>query len=232
MERKVEYLPKARIEASALGLLAEYGTKFGEVLIPPVPIDEILESHFGLDLAFDDLPAVTKEPKAMGATWFREREVKVDESLDPSVFPSKLGRFRFTVAHEVGHWELHRHLYLSGEGQAAMFEGKDELIVCRSDDHQPIEWQADTFAGYLLMPKSMVFAHWEALHGSRKPYVAIDEIDDIKARYGLGDDERPTVDIARQMATAFEVSAQAMQIRLIDLGLIRTQAPVPDLFST
>ncbi len=82
------------------------------------------------------------------------------------------------------------------------------------------------------MPKGMVFDQWESLNGTREPYVAVDEISDLKARWGLGDDERPTVDIARQMATVFEVSAQAMQIRLIGLGLIRTQVPVPDLFST
>ncbi len=232
MARQNHFVRKETIEAGTQVLLAEYGRKYGEILKPPIPVEEILEAHLGLDFAFDDLPVVLKEPEVLGATWFRDRKVKVDESLDPTVFPSKLGRYRFTVAHEVGHWELHRHLFLSAEGQAAMFEGKDNPIICRSDDNSSLEWQADSFAGYLLMPKGMVFDQWESLNGTREPYVAVDEISDLKARWGLGDDERPTVDIARQMATVFEVSAQAMQIRLIDLGLIRTKALVPDLFST
>ena len=60
---------------------------------------------------------------------------------------------------------------------------------------------------------------------------AIDEIEDLKARWGLADDDRPTVDVARQLAPVFEVSAQAMQIRLIELGLIRTKVPEPGLFT-
>ena len=201
------------------------------VIQPPVPVEEIIEAHLGLAFDIEDLPRLLNVRDVLGATWFRSREVKIDQSLDPTVFPSKLGRYRFTVAHEIGHWELHRHRYLSAEGQAAMFAGEDRPVVCRSNDKSPLEWQADCFAGYLLMPKEMVFAQWESIYGSREPYVAADEIADLKARWGLGDDERPTVEAARQMAPVFEVSAQAMQIRLVELGLILDRVPEPRLFS-
>ena len=52
----------------------------------------------------------------------------------------------------------------------------------------------------------------------------------LSAKWGLADDEQPTVDVAKDMARAFNVSGQAMQIRLIGLGLIRTEVPAPDLF--
>jgi len=54
---------------------------------------------------------------------------------------------------------------------------------------------------------------------------------DLSARWGLAEDKRPTVDIARALAREFRVSGQAMQIRLIGLGLIRTEKPAPDLFT-
>ncbi|MBK8164703.1 MAG: ImmA/IrrE family metallo-endopeptidase [bacterium] len=225
------FVHKKTIEAGALVLLAEYGRKYHVSVQPPIPVEEIIEAHLGLTFDIEDLPRLLNVRDVLGATWFRSREVKIDQSLDPTVFPSKLGRYRFTVAHEVGHWELHRQLYLSAEGQAAIFAGADRPVICRSNDKSPLEWQADSFAGYLLMPKSMVFAQWEAMHGSREPYIAVDEIAGLKVRWGLGEDERPTVEVARQMASAFQVSAQAMQIRLIDLGLIRTDVPEPGLFS-
>ncbi len=95
-----------------------------------------------------------------------------------------------------------------------------------------MEWQADTFSGFLLMPKDMVLTAWEAQYGSRDPYVAKDEIEDLSAKWGLAEDNRPTVDIARQLARRFNVSGQAMQIRLVGLGLIKTEDPGPGLFSS
>ncbi len=231
MARSHDFVPKEDIEAGTLVLLADYGRKYGVSVQPPVPVEEILEAHLGLTFDFADLPRLLNVPNVLGGTWIRSREVKIDQSLDPSVFPDKLGRYRFTVGHEIGHWELHRHRYLADQGQEVLFAGREEPIVCRSGSKDPREWQADSFAGNVLMPKDMVYAQWESVHGSRRPYIAADEIADLKARWGLGADERPTVEVARQMAPVFEVSAQAMQIRLIELGLIRTHVPVPGLFS-
>lgn len=231
MARIHNFVPKKSIEADTLALIADYERKYGRTVTPPVPVEEILEAHLGLAYDFDDLPKLVNDPEALGGLWFRSREVKFDQSLDPTVFPSKLGRYRFTVAHETGHWELHRDMFLSSEGQAAMFEGEESPVICRSNDKSQLEWQADCFAGNLLMPKGMVYAQWEAMRGSREPYIAIGEIADLKARWGLGEDERPTVDVARQMAPVFQVSAQAMQIRLTELGLIRARVPEPGLFS-
>ena len=231
MARIHTFVPRKTIEAGTLVLIADYERRYGLTVRPPIPVEEILEAHLGLTYDFDDLPKLVNEPDALGGLWFRSREVKFDQSLDPTVFPSKLGRYRFTVGHETGHWELHRDRYLSDEGQAAMFAGEENPVICRSNDRSQQEWQADCFAGYLLMPKDMVFGRWEDMHGDREPYIALDEIEDLKARWGLGEDERPTVEVARQLAPVFEVSAQAMQIRLIELGLIRTRTPEPGLFS-
>jgi len=42
-------------------------------------------------------------------------------------------------------------------------------IVCRGGSKERIEWQADRFAGHLLVPKEMVFAAWRQAHGSPAP---------------------------------------------------------------
>jgi len=230
---KVKYLPREQIEAASLSVLAEYGRRFGTVERPPIPVEEIIECLLGLELGFDNLPRLLGMPDVLGATWVDDRRVLIDESLDPTLPTAIEGRYRFTVAHEVGHWQLHRHLFQSNPAQTPLFNALPEpSIVCRTGSRKdPMEWQADTFAGYLLMPKEMVFQAWEVRHGSLEPYVAIDEIADLSARWGLAEDRTPTVEVARELARDFGASGQAMQIRLVGLGLIKTEAPNSDLFS-
>ena len=93
-----------------------------------------------------------------------------------------------------------------------------------------MEWQADCFTGFFLMPKEMVQTAWKSRVGNLEPYVAAEEIADLSARWGLAEDERPTVEIARELAREFKVSGQAMQIRLVGLGLIQVKVPAPGLF--
>src|SRR3712207_7120539 len=65
-----------------------------------------------------------------------------------TLFRSVTGRFRFTIGHEVGHWELHRrHLQLQ-RSQDDLFQKRPEpSIVCRtSQQKERIELQADVFA--------------------------------------------------------------------------------------
>lgn len=169
----------------------------------------------------------------LGATWIQDKVVLVDQSLDPTDNPRKEGRYRFTLAHELGHWELHRHGFLAEAAQPSLFGDKPApSIVCRTSSRkEPMEWQADMFAGYLLMPKDMVLAAWKARFGNFEPYIAEKEIEGLSAKWGLADDSQPTVDVARAMAKDFKVSGQATQIRLIGLGLIKTEEPGLDLFT-
>lgn len=229
---KVKFLKLNKIENAALCLLDAYGRKYGAVVEPPVPVEEILCAHLGLTLEFDDLPTRLGMPDALGATWIAEKLVVVDQSLDPVENPRKEGRYRFTLGHEIGHWELHRHGFLADAAQPLLFGNKPEpSIVCRSGSRkEPMEWQADMFSGLLLMPKDMVLAAWRQRFGNLDPYVAKNEMANLSAKWGLSDDEQPTVEVAKTMARAFKVSGQAMQIRLIGLGLIVTEEPAPAMF--
>jgi len=230
---KVPFLKESRIEDETLCVLAEYARKYGTVTAPPVPVEEILEVLLGLDIDFDDLEQMLGMDGVLGATWFEDKRVVVDTSLDPTVDSSKEGRYRFTVAHEIGHWQFHRHLFVRNPAQGSLFGGDNQpSIVCRAKSRkEPAEWQADRFSGFLLMPKEMVLRTWEARYGGLEPYVAAEEIADLSAKWGLAEDERPTVAVAREFAREFHVSGQAMQIRLIGLGLITPETQEPDLFS-
>lgn len=206
---KVEYLLADEIETAAIATLNSYGRRFGEVWTPPVPVEEILECDLDLDFGLEDL----KEDfgaDTLGALWAGERRVRVDVSLDPTLFPEKEGRYRFTVGHEICHWQLHRHRFLAEVDQGSLFDASSEpSVVCRTGSGKPpIEWQADAFSARLLMPAEMLTRIWAEAKGGHVS----------ASRTARRQD--PTGVMVARMARVFEVSAQAMRIRLIELGLI------------
>ncbi|MEN6386029.1 MAG: ImmA/IrrE family metallo-endopeptidase [Phycisphaerales bacterium] len=226
---EVKYIHDGQLETAAFKLLVEYGVKYGEIRKPPIPVEEIIESYLQLDYGFDDLSKLLNTQDVLGATWVKLKKICIDQSLDPSVDSGVLGRYRFTAAHEIGHWQLHRAQLL--EDDQNLFETiQKPAIVCRKVfAKQPIEIQADRFASFLLMPKHIVQNEWQLRYGSLEPYNAVAEISDINARFGQTD-RQPTTQVAKQLAKVFNVSGQAMQIRLVNLGLILTKRPEMKLF--
>ena len=104
-----------------------------------------------------------------------------------------LHRQRFTIAHEIGHERLHReaaHLFVD----AAPVFFRDEQSAAGVDAQ---EREANAFAAELLMPETVL----RDLVG-RRP---IDVFDDAAVR---------------RLASQFEVSPQALTIRLSRLGLV------------
>jgi hypothetical protein len=106
--------------------LAEYALARGVAISPPIPIEDIVEKHLKLGIEFDDthkLFGVPRDPERdadiLGAMFFDEARIVIDESLDPEERPGIEGRYRFTLAHEGGgHWRLHRHLFAKDPAQA------------------------------------------------------------------------------------------------------------------
>ena len=229
---KVPFLTRSEIESKALRLIYEYGQKLETITGPPIPVAEIIDCHFDISLKHDDLNRGKQGKTVLGSLNIEKNSLVVEESLDPYVFPHKEGRYRFTLAHEAGHWILHRPQLIAERKQQSLFGGTTvELIVCRTTSKkEPIEWQADNFAAYLLMPKEMVFQAWQDHCGDLKPYVAEGEIANLSARFCLGENETPTVSIAKEIAGIFKVSGQSMQIRLAELGLVRMKEGERELF--
>jgi Zn-dependent peptidase ImmA (M78 family) len=259
MTKFIPYLAEEAIERDAAALLAEYAQARRLVIVPPVPIEDIVEKYLKLGIEFDDthklfgVPRSGRDADILGAIFFDHRRIVIDESLDPEENPAKEGRYRFTLAHEGGgHWRLHRHLFTNDPAQSALF-GEPTLpsFVCHSSEaRKREEWQADFYASCLLMPRKLVFAAWDAMFPDRKqrvlqpqtpinhPYI---EIPRINYRIGDLDCSEPDNDaldrIARPLAETFLVSPIAMRIRLEKLGLLLREVPhqrflptVDDLF--
>ncbi len=104
-------------------------------------------------------------------------------------------RQRFTIAHEIGHQALNHH------GEVFV----DQAILNKRDRRSsiavdPQEIEANNFAAALLMPRDFV-------------------VQELKSRL----DKAPKIqrsNLLDEMASRFKVSPQAMEFRLVNLGLI------------
>lgn len=103
-------------------------------------------------------------------------------------------RIRYTIAHELGHFDLHR-------GKSDLFVDKQLIYRSLQSGDTPeklqMEQEANMFASALLMPSNLLRKHVE------------------RANLDLASD-----DAIKQLAEKFDVSTTAMAIRISGLGLI------------
>lgn len=254
MGLKVAYVSDEAIEKDAQALLADYARERGMPIEPPIPIDDIIEKHLKIGIEFDDthrlfgLPrsGIGFDPDILGAIFFDQKRIVIDESLDPDANPVKEGRYRYTTAHEVGHWRLHRELFGKDPAQTSLLEpNAAPSVICRtSQAKERIEFQADLYASCVLMPRKLVFAAWDEAFPDRKqrvlqPSEPIDHTFVEIARFESGiagaafaeSDDQALDSFAKPFAEKFLVSPIAMRIRLERLGLLHRTVPLQRLLT-
>ncbi len=60
----VPYLAEKAIERDAAALLAEFAQARGVVIMPPIPIEDIVEKHLKLGIEFDDTHRLFGVPRS------------------------------------------------------------------------------------------------------------------------------------------------------------------------
>jgi hypothetical protein len=114
MTLRVPYIADDAIERDAAALLAQYAYAKGVEIRAAIPIGghrrEASQAWHRVR-RHHRLFGVPRDPECdadiLGAIFFDERRIVIDESLDPEERPHMEGRYRFT--HEGGgHWRLHR----------------------------------------------------------------------------------------------------------------------------
>jgi Zn-dependent peptidase ImmA (M78 family) len=182
---------------------------------------------------------IREQPDIFGAIWVDEEIILIDQTLDPKKSPTMLGRYRFSVGHEIGHWRLHRSYVVKNPDQGTLLDAASvPTVICRSSQaKEPVEWQADFFASCLLMPRRRVREEWEQRLGRSRPLHLADLRPNaqvmMRAQYAIyehGRHEVAAVDdalfenVAEPIARRFGVSPVAMRIRLEKLGLFLRKA--------
>lgn len=111
----------------------------------PVPIEEIMEINFKIDII--PIPGLQQVLEIDGFTSSNLKEISVDEWM----YKNRVNRYRFTLAHEIGHVILHKNIY--DKYRFSSIDGYIKFIEELSEESlRWIEWQAYAFAGLVLVP--------------------------------------------------------------------------------
>lgn len=164
-----------RAEQAALELVERF-----DINEAPVPVEEIATA-LGADVQIEPLEG------GLSGVLYRDGDRTV---LGVNGWHAEV-RQRFTIAHELGHLQLHQDaLFVDG------LLHRDTMSSRAVNTH---EIEANAFAAELLMPRHLLLA----------------ELHDRMPKSGVADPSRLT----KQLAVTFDVSEQAMEIRLANLGL-------------
>lgn len=208
MSKRVPYLEKTVIEEAALALLHQFG-----YAQPPIPYERIIERDLELILDIDNLKDRLGFDDVLGATYINDRKVVIDSKVENDP------RFPFTCAHEIGHWVLHRQFFEDDPKQQLLFEIRRPSVVCRkSQEKEPIEWQADYFAANLLMPRKLFCEYFQIL--CQKYSLSTN-----KSTWQIRDPAR-FYSVVREIAEFFGTSKESVKVRIEELQMI-TEHSVP-----
>ena len=204
----IPYLKYDEMEGVAQNLLFEYKQERGQLTLP-IPIEDIIENHLKLSLEIENLRDESGCSDILGGIYFSERRIVIDSSLEKEV-----GRFNFTAAHEVAHWELHRKLFMPNPNQTYLFDANSSAdIICRDFSKKREELQADFTAACILMPRKILAQTVREYYGQEaylfKPGTRFSQYNDCLNH------------VAKNFNKTFGVSIQAMKIRLEQTQLVR-----------
>lgn len=133
----------------------------------PIPVDDIVDSQFGLQvLEVDDMtgapgcPPLDQGQSLSGLLLVEDKQIWCN-AHEASQWP---GRKRFTIAHELGHWVLHK------PGQQSLFCRRAVVVTDEAEREReraarpPLpenETEANAFAAALCMPASLIRHHYQ-----------------------------------------------------------------------
>ena len=120
----------------------------------PLPIEEIIEFKLGINVV--PLAGLQARIGTVGFLTSDLREIDVDLEVTER-FPA---RFRWTLAHEVGHLLLHSHVYAGYQFRTAD-EWKQWTRSIPDRIYRRFEAQANTIAAQILMPARALTDHFE-----------------------------------------------------------------------
>lgn len=227
-------LNRQNIEEIATGILEE---RMPTVLNSPcaVNIKCLAEEKYGLDiqhyfLTYDSsilgLIAFAHENITVMDNTFHKIITEIDEGtviIERTLMGrSNFCRYRFTLAHKVSHWLIHRPFHSPTNKQYECRTANQSYIACRSadienkkhinrDDTDWQEWQADSLAAALLMPRN-TFTD-ACMKISSELGIRFSQLQSAKIEKCVA------YTFVKKLAELFQVSATAVSIRLKNLGI-------------
>lgn len=142
----MRFIPEARIEARAADMWRRHG------LTPGFDVERLLDE---LDLGLVWEQVADETASMVLGQLVPDQQLVVLNERHIGQLEEKGGRLRrYTIGHEIGHWELHSDDARSGT--LSLLDG--DRIWCRTGSPDPAERQAEMFSAALLMPRDELLA--------------------------------------------------------------------------
>ena len=200
MKLPVKWLGKNDLKKAA----EDFSAKYNPEKTVPVPIDSIIESRLNIDIV--PMAGLKEELDNDG---FISRDFTTIH-IDQNIYFNVEIRYRFSLAHELGHFILHKEIYRD-LNYRTVEDWADTYEEIDSDDYGKLEFQANHFAGCLLIPD---FAFWPLFQETLKdilPQVKAAQEKDIPRETYL---DSVIGNIARKLTPHFNVSSTCMESRI------------------
>lgn len=228
-DKKITNFASLLIELSIIDYFND-SEEFIEIpFVPHERLNYIVEKLFknnvydGLVLNFDKLTKflepkynvifqldVIEKDNYLGKIEFNPLVIKISNKAR-----SDINRWRFTLAHEIGHLILHSPLLKERLSEKNGTENTLALNYSSSNKNaERLEIQANLFASYLLLPENILIPRMEKIFVEyrihrRRLYLDRQTVNQIEV-----------FEILNNLSREFEVSVEAIKLRLIKLKLL------------
>lgn len=143
MALSIEYFTYEQLRAKADDVLSEHHPE----ATTPISIQEIVE--FGYEITIIPIPGILNLYGIDSYTGKTLKTIHIDQGIFERRSPH---RYRFSLAHELGHIELHKAVYEQLDF-SSVEEWKAALRQIPENQRTTLEFQAYDFAGLLLVPR-------------------------------------------------------------------------------
>ncbi|MCR5941848.1 ImmA/IrrE family metallo-endopeptidase [Ochrobactrum sp. XJ1] len=109
--------------------------------VPSIPVVEVAEMN-GVNVVFSDMGKFSED--VAGLLDFKARRIYVNKADHPN-------RQRFTIAHELGHWMLHKAAFEANPGAYPVLPRFQKVEASNA-----FEQEANAFASELLVPDHLL----------------------------------------------------------------------------
>jgi hypothetical protein len=169
------YLPYSRIAEKAHAFLNQHNAD----LDIPVDIEKIIEYDLGLDIV--PIPNLLRDFDIDGFTARNFSAIYVDDY----VYSNREYRYRFTLAHEVGHLVLHKNI-LQKHAVSSVTDWIAFIDEVNPANYSTIETQGYIFGGLALVPPQHLKLHFKKHLSKIIPQVEQAKTNDLAREDYLG----------------------------------------------
>jgi Zn-dependent peptidase ImmA (M78 family) len=199
----------AFLNDESIALAADSFLKQNDLTSIPVDIEHVIEFNYQMDIV--PTPGLRNLADTDGYCSSDCTAIYVDEY----VYQHIDNRYRFTLAHELAHRFLHK-VYFSKMNFSSVSEWANVVEEINSWDRDKMEYQANMFAGFVLVPTEFLITEFK-----KQLHLYESQIDQAQSNGYSRDDYVPIIldGIADGLSPEFEVSTGVLSRKIKFLSL-------------